>query len=334
MSDTTLKDVLEIEGLPAEAEEPLLKVFQSEDPIAEIAASSRVAVWKASDKTLTGPQAEQLIAACKKERPFLQIAVPATPSTGDSDDTTPEQFARQFGVDSGMLNMLLVGQLAGNQDMDLSDFLPIAQIVAGYNPKKRGFYTRLLEAIANRHGGGPIVAINPDGSVNREATVAYIEDLEVYFEPLSDGEMFVYEGGSFELVPVGIDAQAVFDADPLAPDKPLRKEKGTGRIDWAGVSLEVRQVIYYAANATNEIDSNDTGHLRDLRKVIKKGVKVEDLTDDYPQAVARFRKDKRAGDLPSLKVMVTGGGRNAQNAPFRRWDESSSTGSRGRSFEV
>lgn len=221
------------------------------------------------------------------------------------------------------------GQLADNQDMDLSDFLPIAQIVAGYNPKKRGLYTRLLDAIAKRHGDVSIVAINEDGSIAREATVAYIEDLETYFVALDEGEMFVYDGGGYELVRVGIDAQAIFDADPLSPDKPLRKEKGTGRIDWNGVSPDVRQVIYYAANVTNEIDPNDTSQLRGLRSVIKKDVKVESLTDDYPLAVARFRMDKRAGDLPSLKVMVTGGGRNAPNAPFRGGNQSGT-----RRFEI
>jgi len=237
---------------------------------------------------------------------------------GDDQDEDPGKVAKTLGVAPDMLNMLLVGQLAGN-DMDLSDVFPIAQIVAGYDPKRRGIWTNMMNRIAERHHGVPIVVINHDGTVNAEATSEYIEELETGFPPTGN----TYENNQtvYEVIAVGMDSTAVFDEDPLVPGAPLRKNKGIGRINWTSVPLNVRQVVRIAVESTHEIDAEDAATQRMLRNLIGDDTALTDLDDEMPKAIAEFHRRSRTGNLPQLKTTINAvieGASPVSGSPFRR----------------
>jgi hypothetical protein len=185
------------------------------------------------------------------------------------------QFANTLGMDSGLLTMLLLGGMTGNGGisggMDLSGLIPVSQIVAGYNPKVRNMYLMLMTSLEDNLGV-PIVVINEDGSIHREHTTQYILDLQ---DNLPSAEENVYldrDGLPFDIIKVGIDAQGIFDADPLDSTRSLsRNLVGLGRISWNGVSLDVRQVCYFAVTKTGEIKPDNNADITWLRDHIKPG---------------------------------------------------------------
>jgi hypothetical protein len=116
-----------------------------------------------------------------------------------------------------------------------------------------------------------------------------------------------------------VDAQSVNDADPLQPEKALQKNgMGTGRINWTGVPLEVRQVAFFAATKTHEIDPNNDAHLTWLRDHMKKGAQRLVFHGQAPKAISEYNEAYRTGSLPTLRVMLSRGPRRKETMPRRR----------------
>ncbi len=168
--------------------------------------------------------------------------------------------------------------------------------------------------------GSPIVVINHDGSVNHTLTIKYVNDLDEGRESAEDDVYYDDDSTPFEVVRVGVDAQSVYDGDPLVPGKALQKSgMGTGRVNWNGVSLEVRQVAYYASTVTHELDvANDThaAWLRDHLKSTSNRLVFQGLC---PKALSVFNDKSRTGELPNLRVTLSRTGpRRPELMPRRR----------------
>jgi len=150
-------------------------------------------------------------------------------------------------------------------------------------------------------------------------TVEYIEGLEEGREAAENNIYFDETGQPYEVIKVGVDAQSVYDADPLKPTKALQKNgMGTGRINWKGVPLEVRQVAFYAANQTGEIDPANDAHLTWLRDHVKKDARRLVFHGQAPRAISEYNEAYRTGSLPMLRVMLSRGPRRKETMPRRR----------------
>jgi hypothetical protein len=168
--------------------------------------------------------------------------------------------------------------------------------------------------------GVPIIVIDDNGAVNKALTIEYIEGLQEGRDPAQDNIYFDADSEPHEVIRVGVDAQSIYDADPVDPTRALQKNgMGTGRVNWNGVPLDVRQVAYYAATQTNEIDIKNDGHLSWLRDHIK-GAATKRLVFHglASRAIGVYNEAVRTGATPTLKVMLSRGPRRVEIMPRRR----------------
>lgn len=273
-----------------------------------------------------------LVTAAKVVKAFAPTPLPTATyvATVAPDAEIPEgskpspalvnNFASSLGMDSNMLSMFMVAGMANNTGvggMDLSGMIPVPQIVAGYNAKVRNMYLMVMDQVEARLGV-PIVVINSDGSMNRELTVEYIMSLEEGRDPAENNIYFDASATPYEVIPVGVDAESIYDADPLESTRALQKNgMGTGRVNWSGINDEVRQTAYYAVR-TGEIDPKNDAHLAWLRDHVKPGSNRLIFQGQAPNAIGDFNEARRSGSLPTLRVMLTRGPRRPETMPRRR----------------
>lgn len=263
------------------------------------------------------------------------VSPSADPKAEIPEGTQPSRgqinaFATGVGMDPNMLwTFLLLGKLGDTDDaagMDISSAFPVANILPGYSPKRRdmpyiimGMIERRLKADGKIGDDDGIIAINQDGSVNIPITVAYIKTLDDNFEPAENNIYYDEAGKPYQLIKVGVDAQSVYDADPVDSSRPVGQNGlGVGRIRWTGVSLEVRQAIWYAAHQTAELSPEDETRMSWLRANIKPDTTLLDLNAEFPKAVMAYHADFRVGKLPSLRVQPTRQARRKTLGPNRR----------------
>lgn len=273
-----------------------------------------------------------LIAAKKIRKAFAPVAVAASGAgggeVGPDGATEPKPtaaevttFASSMGIDPSFLTTFLMANVAGGAgiDMDLSGMLPIPQIVGGYNPKIRNIPFMIMGQLETRLGT-PIVVINHNGSVNQDLTVKYVMSLEEGFPPPDDGVFFDPDTSTpYEIIRVGVDAQSIYDADPLDSTRAIpMSHMGIGRINWKDVSLEVRQTVYYAATRTGEIDPTNDAHCAWLRDHVNPSATRLSLRGQCPKALSEYNEALRTGSLPTLRVMLTRGPRKKEVMPRRR----------------
>lgn len=260
----------------------------------------------------------------------LAAAFKPAPAAGSNGTTDPEKelgedeqpsqaqmagFANSLGIDPATMLMFMGGNFG---EMDMSGMIPIATIVSGYNPKLRNMFLMVMGQIEKRLGV-PIVVIDGDGAINKPLTIEYIEGLEEGRDPAENNIYFASDGTPHEVIRVGVDAQSIYDADPLEPTKALQKSgMGVGRVNWTGVSLEVRQVAYYAATKTGEIDPKNDAHTAWLRDHVKKGTNRLIFHGQAPRAIGEYNEAARTGSLPTLRVMLSRGPRRPEIMPRRR----------------
>lgn len=276
--------------------------------------------------------AKKAIAAVKPAEetadPNVELGEDAKPSAAQVNG-----LASSLGIDSSVLMMMFAGGATGmGAELDISGMIPVARVVEGYNPKIRNMFLMLMGQIETRHSI-PIVVIDNDGSVNRTLTTEYIEGLDEGREPAENNIYFDAAGTPHEVIRVGVDAQSVYDADPLQPDKALQKNgMGTGRVNWSGVSLEVRQVAYFATVKTSEIDPHNDAHLSWMRDHMKKEATRLVFHGQAPRAISEYNEAYRTGSLPTLRVMLSRGPRRKEIMPRRRPAGLGRSGD-GRSFD-
>ena len=269
-----------------------------------------------------------LVVAAKVVAAFVPVAAPLASAdllAEIPEDKGPSQaqvssFATSMGMDPNMLSMMLMTGMASNAgmgEMDISGMIPIPQIVAGYNPKVRNMFLMIMGTLESRLGA-PIIVINDDGSVNQALTVEYINGLEEGRETAEGNVYFDGEGTPYEVIRVGVDAQSIYDADPCDPTRALQKNgMGIGRVNWNGVSLEVKQVAYYAVKS-GEINPANDADMTWLRDKILPTSKRLVFQGKAPKSIASFNEAMRTGSLPTLRVMLTRSPRRKETMPRRR----------------
>jgi len=248
-------------------------------------------------------------------------SVPVSDPDAEITEEKPSQaqvnsFASSLGLDPMSMMMFLNGM---GGEMDFSGLIPIATMVSGYNPKLRNMYLMIMGQVENQLGV-PIIIIDSDGSINRPLTIEYIEGLQEGRDPAENNIYFDNNGEPHEVIRVGVDAQSVYDADPINPTKALQKNgMGTGRINWNNVPLDVKQVAFYAATQTHEIDPTNDSHLSWLRDHMK-GADTKRLVfhGQASRAIGLYNEAVRTGSTPTLRVMLSRSARRVEFMPRRR----------------
>lgn len=273
-----------------------------------------------SDLTGIGMKPLPARALLKKLLPAVSVVTPQAqpvetntdPSAVLPDGKSPSvtqvhSFAGSIGMDPNMLTMLMLNSGGGGGvDLNISDMVPIATVVEGYNPKCRNMFMMLMTKLEERFGV-PIVVVDADGSVNKALTTEYIQSLDEGRDPAEDDIYYGTDQIPREVVGVGVDKQSVYDADPLDPEnKVLTKSgQGTGRINWYNVPLEVRQVVYFAIKS-GEINPANEAHLTWLRDHINQAATRMIFHSQAPKALAAYNEAARSGSLPTLRKSVSG----------------------------
>jgi hypothetical protein len=229
----------------------------------------------------------------------------------EGKNPTPNQvndYASTLGLANPSLLMALVlGNMGGGtgalDGLDLSDMVPIADVVRSYTPKKRNIPYIVLGSVERRLNT-PIVVINADGSINGTLTEQYVMELEEGFPPAEDGVYF-NDGQPYQIIKVGQDAQSIYDADPLDITRALQKGgMGIGRINWHNVPLTIRQKVYLATE-TGELNAASEAKVQWLRDNVNAAMDANKLGKEFPRAITRYNDLERAGALPAMRAPMT-----------------------------
>ncbi|HSI21350.1 MAG TPA: hypothetical protein VLA04_06730 [Verrucomicrobiae bacterium] len=275
-------------------------------------------------KTMTGCGlvTARKVADSFKPAPAATTAAVTDTVIGEHDKPTETQigeYASTLGMDSNTLMMFMMANAGSGMgmDMDLSTMLPIPSIVAGYNPKIRNM-PYLVMGQVERRLATPIIVINANGSVNVDLTNEYIKSLEEGFPKVEDGVYYDTAGAPYQVIRVGVDAQSVYDSDPVASDKALQPNgMGTGRINWNRVPIDVRQVVFFAVTQTNELNPGDETQLGRLRDKVKPEMNRLELKGDFPKAINAYNEALRTGSLPNLRVQLSRTAQTPRTMPNR-----------------
>ncbi len=243
--------------------------------------------------------------------PTSEVGVSASDEIPEGKVPTSNQvnsFASQFGMDPNMISMFMMSGMSNSAglDFDFGSMIPIGSIASSYTPKVRNMVYVFMSQIEKSLGGTPIVVINADGSVNADLTAKYVVSLQEGFEPYENGIFYGEDGESYQIIKVGVDAQSVYDADPLDSSRALQKNGiGVGRLTWNKIPLDVRQMVFLAVNETSEVKPTDGAQVARLRDKIKAGVRRTDLQGDMPKAYTLYNEKLRTGALPTLRIQLS-----------------------------
>jgi hypothetical protein len=274
-----------------------MQVFKTEEELASVTGAPLITNRKVFEQFKPKTESPQVASGDVN----AEIAEGVQPSTSQVNN-----FAASLGIDPNILTMFMFAGTSGNagMGMDISSMIPIAQIVAGYSPKVRNMFYFVMGQFETRFGV-PIVVINENGSVNNELTIEYIQGLEEGRDFAEDNIYFDSDSNPHQVIGVGVDTQSVEDADPFESTRALQKNgMGIGLINWKNVSLEVKQVAYFAVQ-TGEIDPKDTAKMDNLRDKIKPGASRLLFSRIAPKAISKFNDASRTGSLPTLRVMLS-----------------------------
>lgn len=247
---------------------------------------------------------------------LIRAIKPAEPaSVGEEITSEPTEkqindFAHATGMDPNMLNMFMFSSMMGSgvePIMDFTNMVPLPTILDGYNPKIKNMHYMFLGKIESSLGGGPIIVIDEDGKINKELTIRYVTELQEGREPADDDTYFGDDGTPHELIGVGVDAQSIYDIDPLGDAGRTLPETqvGKGNVPWKGIPLDVRQLVFFAAKHTNEVSLENRATMTFLRQIIKIGVTRHQVGREMPNALKMWNQANRDGSLPTLRASRT-----------------------------
>lgn len=187
------------------------------------------------------------------------------------------------------------------------------ELVERYDPKDaKSPVGKKLKDLSN---GKAFIVFNDNGKVNVEDSVKLLDDL---LNGLPEVETAFVGERPFPVYKIGDRFDAYAEENPLYPTKVLRSEERccqTGR-SWAGVSLDIRQLLYIAIKQTKELEVKTVAVASDIMdKVMATDCTLDTLRSRYPKASKMHDELKNIGRLPLLKIKL-GGSSSKSNDPF------------------
>ena len=153
--------------------------------------------------------------------------------------------------------------------------------------------------------GRPFLVFNEDDSLNIDASLACLKELQEGLEP-----RMVYvgtDGVPQPIYTVGTKPEIIVAENPLLPGETLRgKNESCGKTfrSWAKIPQKIRVILRLALN-TGELRIDHIGKIHDaLDLFVGKSTESMEGTANqrFPQASLKYRELEKTGSLPTLKV--------------------------------
>lgn len=182
--------------------------------------------------------------------------------------------------------------------------MTLEQVIARYNPREDN---AIHERLRKEGKGKRFVAFLDTGETDVAGTMALLQEIKQGF-----GERQLYNAR--RIYAVGESPDNLVDVNPIYPSRALRPDGTCDQTNrsWAGVPLEVRQLVHLIVPTINL--SLEKAH--DLLDLALDPNAVARLSQRYAVAAVGFDERKRLGTLPSLKMLLAGGGEGGKDHPF------------------
>ena len=195
-----------------------------------------------------------------------------------------------------------------------ANLLTPKELVERYNPKdvKNAVGKRLKDM----SDGKAFIVFDDGGRVLIDATTSLLKDI---MDGLPEVETTFVEGRPLHVYKIGDRPDSYADENPVYPGRALRSEEvcdQTGR-SWAGIAVDVRQLLYIAVQSTRELKVSTAAEASDvLDKVMSQDCTLDSLRSRYPQASKQYDGFAKVGRLPLLKIKLGGSSNSKTNNPF------------------
>jgi hypothetical protein len=194
--------------------------------------------------------------------------------------------------------------------------MPIKELLERYNPRE------VSNPIANRlkalSKNQACIVFTEEVSVNVECSARLLKDLQDGMPPVP---IVYFNDLPCKVYKIGECPDRFFDENPVYKGQALRSGETCGEsgVSWKGVSTEIKQLIFIAANITNEIKVDVPADVVDLMEIVSKASgNYAKLAKRYPKAALELDSMKKAGNPPILKITCGSGNAKDQknNNPF------------------
>lgn len=162
--------------------------------------------------------------------------------------------------------------------------------------------------LKKRFGSKPCVVYKLDGSLDVEATLAVMADLN---SGLPEVKMVTSGGNLVDVYKIGDQPDQYVDEDPIWPGEILRSGRSTvDHRDWSGISIDARRMCRIAVTMSmiNARNRHDVATFVGLAS-------KDEVSTVYPEVAKEFRKLSAEGKLPTLRVKLSSVGSGGNN-PF------------------
>lgn len=191
--------------------------------------------------------------------------------------------------------------------------MAVAELLEHYDPRDPDNPVgKRLKALSK---SGRCIVFNDDGTVNVEHSTILVDELRDSFP---ERETMVVDERPRQTFRIGERPDMTADENPLYPGRMLHPDGTCDQTNrsWAGVSFDVRALVYVAVKETREVvvtQLNDAHTVMDMALGDDAESKIRQR---YPQASVMFDALKQGGGLPSLKLIRTGQNGSGLNDPF------------------
>lgn len=179
--------------------------------------------------------------------------------------------------------------------------MSVAELVDRYDPREAD--NPVGARLRTMTKGLRCVVFNGDGSVNIAVTVELVNAIRDGFP---EREVYMIEGNLHIVYHIGDRPDLMFDEDPLFTGQILQPNGDSTSIpglNWAGVSVEAKVLVYLAIRETREIRIGDTDDAHRVHELASSEDAVKKLRARYPKAAIRYNELAGLGTLPPLKTV-------------------------------
>jgi len=200
----------------------------------------------------------------------------------------------------------------GYISMRKAETLTAAELLERYNPREpKSSVAKRLKELSD----GKAFIVFPSGNkIDWETSKELLNDLR---DGLPERTTTFVNGIPTPVYRVGERPDNYMDENPIYPGRMLRSASTcdqTGR-SWAGVSMEVRQLLWLAITETGEISIQSLSHAHDIMDKVVADNAMKLFRQRCPEASLKFDELSQTGGLPSLKLKAGSQGKSKDD-PF------------------
>ena len=172
-------------------------------------------------------------------------------------------------------------------------------LVLNYNPSEADNPVgQRLKALS---GGKRFIVFNDDGTIYGDS-VGLLQELK---DGYPERETVVVDSKPRQVYAVGERIDNLADINPLYPNRCLRPDGTCDQTNrsWAGVSEEIRYLVFLGVTSTREIQvTHETSH--NILDIVVSENALGKITQRYPKTYVLYNRLKLENNLPTLKMSL------------------------------